>query len=50
MTKYYFNEDHQLFRKSLRDFLDKEVMPNIDQWEEDRRIPKDFWKKFGQMG
>jgi len=47
---YYFKEEHQLFRKSLRDFLDKEVMPHIDEWEENRRIPKEFWKKFGEMG
>ena len=50
MKDYYFSEEHKMFRKSLRDFLDKEVMPNIDQWEEDRRVPKDFWKKFGEMG
>ncbi|MFK7922800.1 MAG: acyl-CoA dehydrogenase family protein [Bacteroidia bacterium] len=47
---YYFTEEHNLFREGLRQFLDKEVMPNIDQWEEDQRIPKDLWKKFGDMG
>lgn len=50
MKSYYFTEEHNLFRQSLRDFLNKEVVPNIDQWEEDRRIPKDFWRKFGEMG
>lgn len=50
MKSYYFTDEHNLFRQSLRDFLNKEVVPNIDQWEEDRRIPKDFWKKFGEMG
>lgn len=48
--KYYFNEEHDLFRSGLRDFLDREVMPHIDQWEEERRIPKELWKKFGEMG
>lgn len=47
---YYFTEEHNLFREGLRQFLDKEVMPNIDQWEEEQRIPKDLWKKFGDMG
>lgn len=50
MKSYYFTEEHDLFRQSLRDFLNKEVIPNIDQWEEDRRIPKEFWVKFGAMG
>ena len=47
---YIFNEEHSLFRQGLRDFLSKEVIPNIDQWEEDRQIPKELWKKFGDMG
>jgi acyl-CoA dehydrogenase len=47
---YYFTEEHQLFRQGLRQFLDKEVRPNIDQWEEQRRIPKALWQKFGDMG
>lgn len=47
---YYFTEEHELFRESLRNFLNKEVKPNIEQWEEDRRIPRDIWKKMGDMG
>lgn len=50
MSNYYFTEEHELFRESLRSFLDKEVKPNINQWEEDRRIPRDIWKKMGEMG
>jgi len=45
-----FTEDHKIFRQGLRAFLDKEVMPNIDQWEEEQRMPKDLWPKFGEMG
>ena len=50
MKSYYFTEEHELFRESFRAFLEKEVRPNIDQWEEDRRIPRDVWKKMGEMG
>ncbi|MFT6210015.1 MAG: alkylation response protein AidB-like acyl-CoA dehydrogenase/putative sterol carrier protein [Bacteroidia bacterium] len=45
-----FTEEHKIFRQGLRDFLDREVMPNIDQWEEEQRMPKDLWPKFGEMG
>jgi len=50
MNNYYFNEDHNLFRESLKSFLQKEVMPNIEQWENDRRIPRSIWKKMGEQG
>ena len=50
MKSYYFTEEHEMFRQSLRTFLEKEAMPNIDKWEEERRTPRDIWKKMGEMG
>ena len=50
MKNYYFNEEHELFRQGLKDFLNKEVVPNIEKWEEEQRIPKEIFKKFGDMG
>ena len=46
----YFTEEHEMFRKSLRDFLQKEVVPYIDKWEETGTIERFIWKKFGDMG
>ena len=50
MVHQYFTEDHEMFRTSFRDFLNKEAKPFIDQWEEDRMVPRDVWKKMGDMG
>ncbi|NHC40468.1 acyl-CoA dehydrogenase [Bacillus sp. MM2020_1] len=50
MKHPYLNEDHEIFRKSLRKFLDKEAYPFYEQWEEDRMIPRSFWKKMGEQG
>ena len=36
MNNTYFTEEHNLFRKSLSDFLQKEVVPHIDKWEKNR--------------
>ena len=47
---YYFNEEHELFRESLQSFLEKEVRPHINTWEEERRVPKSIWKKMGDLG
>jgi len=46
----YFTEEHELFRQTFKDFLDREVRPNIDQWEKDGQLPRDIYKKFGEMG
>ncbi|AXP81764.1 Acyl-CoA dehydrogenase [Mariniflexile rhizosphaerae] len=50
MNSMYFTEEHHLFRKSLQDFLQKEVVPLIETWEQTGVIDKFIWKKFGDMG
>ena len=32
----YFTEEHELFRSSLREFLEREVRPNISNWEKQK--------------
>jgi len=50
MNSMYFTEEHQAFRKSFQDFLQKEVVPHIDKWEKTGAIERFIWKKFGEMG
>lgn len=50
MTVSFMTEEHDLFRQSLRKMLDKEAYPYFKQWEENRKIPKDFWLKMGGNG
>lgn len=50
MSSIYFTEEHNLFRESLRDFLQKEVVPHIEKWEQTGSIERFIWKKFGDMG
>ncbi|TVZ53311.1 acyl-CoA dehydrogenase family protein [Dokdonia sp. Hel_I_53] len=50
MTNLYYTEEHHLFRESLKDFLQKEVVPHIDKWESTGKIERFIWKKFGDMG
>jgi acyl-CoA dehydrogenase len=45
----YFNEEHQLFRQSIRTFTEKEVLPNASKWEDERHIPKEILKKMGDL-
>ena len=50
MNQLYLTAEHNLFREGLRDFLQKEVKPHVDRWEEKGQIDRDIWKKFGEMG
>ncbi|KQL37094.1 acyl-CoA dehydrogenase family protein [Psychrobacillus sp. FJAT-21963] len=51
MARYRFEtEDHEIFRQSLRKFLQKEAVPFYDTWEKQKAIPISFWKRLGEMG
>ncbi|MDP4172075.1 MAG: acyl-CoA dehydrogenase family protein [Bacillota bacterium] len=50
MKHPYLKEEHHMFRKSLRKFLEKEAYPFYEQWEEDRMIPRSLWTKMGEQG
>ena len=50
MNSMYFTEEHEIFRASFKEFLQKEVVPYIDKWEKTGTIERFIWKKFGEMG
>jgi acyl-CoA dehydrogenase len=50
MNSNYFTEEHDLFRASFQDFLQKEVVPHIEKWEKTGTIERFIWKKMGEMG
>ncbi|SEP85901.1 acyl-CoA dehydrogenase family protein [Thalassovita taeanensis] len=47
---HYFSEDHTAFRHALRAFVDKEITPNVPAWEDAGRMPREIFKKIGDMG
>ncbi len=50
MNSMYFTEEHESFRQSFKEFLQKEVVPHIDKWEKEGTVERFIWKKFGEMG
>lgn len=50
MKSVYFTEDHELFRQTVRAFMETEVAPHAEEWEAARRIPREIWRKMGEMG
>ena len=45
-----FTEEHELFRKSLRRFVQAEIVPNADQWEEREETPRELFLRMGELG
>ena len=50
LTVKIFNEQHEMFRQAVRSFVEKEVAPHIEEWEEAGQIPKSLWPRLGQLG
>lgn len=50
MSKPYLTEEHEIFRESLRKFLEKEAYPYYEEWEKNKEVPRSFWKKLGEQG
>jgi acyl-CoA dehydrogenase len=50
MERSFLKEEHNIFRRALRKFLEKEAVPYFEQWERDQQVPRSFWKKAGDQG
>lgn len=45
-----FTEDHEIFRKTLRTFCEKELAPHTEEWEAAGIFPREVFNRFGEMG
>jgi alkylation response protein AidB-like acyl-CoA dehydrogenase len=45
-----FNEEHEMFRSSLRDFIAKEITPYNLEWEKNKMVSRESWLKLGENG
>lgn len=50
LPRSIYNEDHEMFRQSVRDFVAKEITPNNATWEKDKMVSRESWKKLGENG
>jgi acyl-CoA dehydrogenase len=50
LSRTAYTEDHEAFRQTVRQFMQKEVAPNADKWAEDGIVPKSLWPKAGELG
>jgi acyl-CoA dehydrogenase len=45
-----YTDEHRIFRQTLRKFLEKEITPHAEEWEEACIVPREAWKKMGEQG
>ncbi len=50
IPRHLFEAEHDLFRESVRRFIETEAMPHHEQWEKDGMVSRDVWLKAGEQG
>ena len=50
MAPEFFEEEHRLFRDSVRKFVEREIVPYHAQWEKDGQVSRDLWRTAGAQG
>ena len=46
----YYRETHAVWRAKVREFTEREISPNVGQWEEDKSLPKSLVKTMAKEG
>lgn len=50
MPNPYFLEEHNMLREQVRRFVENEIVPNGEAWEEDGSVPRELLHKMGELG
>jgi acyl-CoA dehydrogenase len=46
----FYTESHQQWREQMRRFVDKEISPYVEDWEEAGEVPLELWPKAADVG
>ena len=50
LPRTLFSEEHEMFRASVRRFVEAEIAPHHRQWERDGQVSREVWQKAGAAG
>ncbi|WP_139979343.1 acyl-CoA dehydrogenase family protein [Nocardioides litoris] len=50
MKREIYDEDHEAFRGSVREFLERSVIPHVEDYATNKAIPREFWLEAGKQG
>lgn len=50
MAHWLFQEEHEMLRRSVRAWVEKEITPNVEEWEEKGEFPRELFTRAGELG
>src|SRR5262249_41291856 len=50
MLMTFFKEEHEIFRKTFREFVEKELAPHVDEWEKAELFPREVFTRMAKLG
>jgi acyl-CoA dehydrogenase len=50
LERTIYSEEHELFRQSFRTFVEREVVPHQERWNEEGMVDREAWRKAGASG
>ena len=50
MKSIYIDDDLEAIRLQVREYVEREIVPNVEQWEEDRAVPREVLDEMGKLG
>ena len=50
MKRDIYHQDHEAFRASVREFLNRSVLPNAERHAAEKALPREFWTEAGKQG
>jgi len=48
--KLFFTEEHEMLRQSVREFVERELVPHADEWEAEGMFPDWVFRRLGELG
>jgi len=46
----YFSEEHQMFRDTVREFVNRELVPHVEEWDKAEEFPRELFLRMGELG
>jgi len=50
MAHWLFQEEHEMLRRSVRAWVEKEITPHVEEWEEKGEFPRELFTRAGELG
>jgi len=46
----FFSEEHRILKRAVRQFVEEEMNPHVDEWEEAGLVPREIFERLGELG